>query len=84
LLPDVPTLAECGYPDHALEIWFGVFGANLSRDPAAAIDAARSSTALRAALQRVGLSGGITDAAALAREIDASRAAWQRALASAQ
>lgn len=25
-LPRTPTLAECGFPDHALDVWLGVFG----------------------------------------------------------
>jgi len=24
-LPDVPTVAESGYPDYAMEVWFGLF-----------------------------------------------------------
>ena len=34
-LPDVPTLIECGFQDHALDVWLAVFGANL--DPAATV-----------------------------------------------
>jgi tripartite-type tricarboxylate transporter receptor subunit TctC len=28
-LPEVPTLAECGFPEHALDVWHAVFGANI-------------------------------------------------------
>lgn len=28
-LPDTPTLAECGFPDHALDVWMAAFGANI-------------------------------------------------------
>jgi tripartite-type tricarboxylate transporter receptor subunit TctC len=28
-LPNVPTLVECGFPEHALDVWLAVFGANL-------------------------------------------------------
>ena len=28
-MPDVPTLAECGMPEHALDVWHAVFGANV-------------------------------------------------------
>jgi tripartite-type tricarboxylate transporter receptor subunit TctC len=32
ILPDVPTMIECGYPEHVLEVWLAVFGANLAPD----------------------------------------------------
>lgn len=32
LLPDVPTLVACGFVDHALDVWLGVFGANLDEE----------------------------------------------------
>ena len=47
LLPDVPTLVACGFVDHALDVWLGVFGANLDEETmraatkAGAIDGAR-------------------------------------------
>jgi hypothetical protein len=28
-IPAVPTLIECGFPEHALDVWLAVFGANL-------------------------------------------------------
>jgi len=28
-MPDVPTLIECGFSEHALDVWLAVFGANL-------------------------------------------------------
>ena len=47
LLPEVPTLVACGFVDHALDVWLGVFGANLDEETtrmaakAGAIDAAK-------------------------------------------
>lgn len=32
LLPEVPTLVACGFVDHALDVWLGVFGANLDEE----------------------------------------------------
>lgn len=29
-LPGVPTLVECGFPEHALDVWLAVFGAHVS------------------------------------------------------
>lgn len=84
LLPAVPTLAECGFPDHALEIWFGVFGAGIGAGTARAIGSARGDAALRDALDAVGLTGRVGEGRELAREIDASREGWKRALASAR
>ena len=84
LLPEVRTLAECGFPQHALEIWFGVFGAGLGEPALRAIDAARANAALHAALATVGLTGEIAPGAALARKIEASREGWRRALESAR
>jgi len=40
LLPDVPTLVACGFADHALEVWLGVFGANLSEEMVRAAEGA--------------------------------------------
>jgi len=83
LLPQVPTLAERGYAGHSLEIWFGVFGAGLADTVARDIDSIRGEPALRESLAAVGLSGIVAEGPALAREIDASREAWRRALESA-
>ena len=83
LLPRVPTLAERGFPAHALEIWFGVFGAALTQPVLQAIERARGNPQLRESLGLAGLSGEIRDGPALAREIDATREAWSRAVASA-
>lgn len=84
LLPDVPTLAESGFPAHALAIWFGVFGAELAQPTLAALEAARASPSLRESLDALGLSGDVRDGAALAREIGDSREGWRRALESAR
>lgn len=84
LLPDVPTLAECGYPAHALAIWFGAFGAGLAQPVLDAVKSARANAPLRESLHALGLSGDVSDGASLAREIDESREGWGRALESAR
>jgi tripartite-type tricarboxylate transporter receptor subunit TctC len=82
-LPDVPTLAECGFPGHALEVWFGVFGAGL---PAALLERVRAASTdadLAAQLAALGLEGTVCDARELAGRMAAAEAGWRRALACA-
>jgi len=43
LLPEVPTLVACGFVDHALDVWLGVFGANLDDE---IVQAARNAGAI--------------------------------------
>ncbi|HEX3096392.1 MAG TPA: tripartite tricarboxylate transporter substrate-binding protein [Usitatibacter sp.] len=83
ILPDVPTLAECGFPDHALEIGFGVFGAGLDESQASRLETVRADPDLAEALERIGLSGGVMRANALAQQVEASAAAWRAALVAA-
>ena len=83
VLPDVPTLAECGYPDHALEVWFGVFGAGLPTALAQRLRPASADTVLASQLAHLGLEGGACDAADLPARMSASEAGWRRAFACA-
>jgi tripartite-type tricarboxylate transporter receptor subunit TctC len=82
LLPAVPTLAECGFA-HALDIWFGVFGAGLGASAAARIAASPDDDMLASALEAIGLRAGPFDGAALARIVESSAPAWLEALAAA-
>lgn len=77
LLPQVPTLAECGYPAHALEVWLGVFAANVMPEPPVPRE-----EELRDSLRALGLRGGPLGADAFAAQVDDSRAGWTMALAS--
>ena len=79
-LPDVPTLVESGFPDHALDVWFGVFGTAFRAGRADRLEAAAADPRFAAALEAVGLSGGVAPAPALARQVLASAAGWRRAL----
>lgn len=63
LLPEVPTMIECGYPDHVLEVWLAIFGARL--EPGTLDE----------------LGGGAAERERLTARVEASRAAWTRALA---
>ncbi len=83
-LPQVPTLAERGFAGHALDIWFGVFGAHLADDAHARAQQLAHDTTLRVQLRAMGLDGGPRSAAALAEEVRASAPAWMRALAAAE
>jgi len=62
-LPDVPTVVESGYPDYAMEVWFGLFAP--ANTPKQTLDqlAARFAAAVRlpevkAKLNAQGLSPG--------------------------
>ena len=83
LLPAVPTLAEAGFPEHALDVWFGVFGAAFPAGRTDRLDEALADPEFAASLATIGLSGGVAPAPALARQVLASAAAWRRALAAA-
>jgi tripartite-type tricarboxylate transporter receptor subunit TctC len=65
-LPAVPTLPECGFPEHVLEIWLAVFGAHID------------------ARTRREIGASPEEAARLSRDIEHSRAGWERALAAAR
>ena len=81
LLPAVPTLAETGFPDHALDVWFGVFGAALPAERVARLEGVAGEARLAAALAALGLSGGLAPGPALGRRALASAEGWRRALA---
>lgn len=83
LIPRVPTLAECGFPGHALDVWFGVFGARVDTVWRARVTSARADERLRAQLDGLGLAGGLVDGEALAALVAASSSRWLEALRSA-
>src|SRR5712671_2349480 len=49
LLPDVPTIAEAGFPSVHMELWFGIFAPGKTPDETQARLAAMLSTAVRSA-----------------------------------
>jgi tripartite-type tricarboxylate transporter receptor subunit TctC len=85
-LPDVPTLAESGYPDYVVSVWYGIAApAKLPDDVAgkigASLDRALNDDAFRASLEKIGFpvfrprSPG-----AIAEFIDADRARWSKVI----
>jgi tripartite-type tricarboxylate transporter receptor subunit TctC len=83
LLPDVPTLIESGFPGHCLDVWLGVFGANLDARTRQAIDALQAGAPLAASLRAIGLRGGPSSGSVLRGEIAVSAPRWLDALAAA-
>jgi tripartite-type tricarboxylate transporter receptor subunit TctC len=81
-LPDVPTIAESGYPDYRVSVWFGVAApAKLPDDVAqkvsASLDRALNDDAFRASLEKIGFPAlRPRSAAAINEFIDADRARW--------
>lgn len=58
-LPDVPTMAESGYPDYAVSVWYGIAAQSklpddIVRKLNASLDKALSDDVFRAALDKVG------------------------------
>jgi tripartite-type tricarboxylate transporter receptor subunit TctC len=81
-LPDVPTIAESGYPDYLVSVWYGIAApAKLPDDVAgkvsASLDRALNDDTFRAALEKIGFPVfRPRNAAAIAAFIDADRARW--------
>ncbi len=81
-LPDVPTIAESGYPDYRVSVWYGIAApARLPDDVAqkigVSLDRALNDEAFRASLEKIGFPVfRPRSAAAIAEFIDADRARW--------
>jgi tripartite-type tricarboxylate transporter receptor subunit TctC len=81
-LPDVPTIAESGYPDYRVSVWYGIAApAKLSDDIAAKIsaslDRALNDDTFRASLEKIGFPVFRPRSAAAIKEfIDADRERW--------
>jgi tripartite-type tricarboxylate transporter receptor subunit TctC len=81
-LPDVPTVAESGYPDYLVSVWFGIAApAKLPEDVAqtitASLDRALNDDGFRASLEKIGFPVlRPRSTAAIAEFIEADRARW--------
>jgi len=81
-LPDVPTVAESGYPDYLVSVWFAVIASAKVPDSVAEIlkgslDRALDNDTFRASLQKIGYSVMRPQStAAIADFIEADRARW--------
>jgi tripartite-type tricarboxylate transporter receptor subunit TctC len=81
-LPDVPTIAESGYPDYRVSVWYGIAApAKLPNDIAAtlsaSLDRALDDVVFRAALEKIGFPVfRPRSAAAITEFINADRARW--------
>jgi tripartite-type tricarboxylate transporter receptor subunit TctC len=85
-LPDIPTIAESGYPDYVVSVWYGIAApAKLPDDIAekisASLDRALNDDAFRASLEKIGFPVfRPRSAAAIAEFIDADRARWSKVI----
>jgi tripartite-type tricarboxylate transporter receptor subunit TctC len=81
-LPDVPTIAESGYPDYAVSVWYGIVAPSrlpdeIARKISASLDRALNDDTFRASLEKIGFPVfRPRSAAAIAEFIDADRARW--------
>jgi tripartite-type tricarboxylate transporter receptor subunit TctC len=85
-LPDVPTIAESGYPDYRVSIWYGVAApAKVPDDVAQKLSATLArglnDEAFRASLEKVGFAPlRPRDSAGIKAFIEADRARWARVI----
>lgn len=85
-LPDVPTVAESGYPDYRVSVWYGIAApAKLPDDVAKAIgaslDRALNDDAFRASLEKIGFPVfRPRSEQAIMEFIDADRARWSKVI----
>jgi tripartite-type tricarboxylate transporter receptor subunit TctC len=81
-LPDVPTIAESGYPDYAVSVWYGIVAPSrlpdeIAQKISASLDRALNDDTFRASLERIGFPVfRPRSVAAIAEFIDADRARW--------
>ena len=81
-LPDVPTIAESGYPDYLVSVWFSIavparVPENVAAILKASLDRALNDETFRATLQKIGYSVKRPQSAAeITGFIDADRARW--------
>jgi tripartite-type tricarboxylate transporter receptor subunit TctC len=81
-LPDVPTIAESGYPDYRVSVWYGIAAPARLPDEIAAkisasLDRALNDDGFRASLEKIGFPVfRPRSAAAIGEFIDADRARW--------
>jgi tripartite-type tricarboxylate transporter receptor subunit TctC len=81
-LPDVPTIAESGYPDYAVSVWYGIVASSklpdeIAQKISASLDRALNDDTFRASLEKIGFPVfRPRSAAAIAEFIDADRARW--------
>ena len=81
-LPDVPTIAESGYPDYAVSVWYGIVAPSklpdeIAQKIGASLDRALNDDTFRASLEKIGFPVfRPRSAAAIAEFIDADRARW--------
>jgi len=85
-LPDVPSIAESGYPDYVVSVWYGIAApARLPEDVAqkisASLDRALNDDVFRASLEKIGFPVfRPRSPAAIAEFIDADRARWSKVI----
>ncbi len=81
-LPDVPAIAESGYPDYRVSVWYGIAAPaklpdDIARKVSASLDRALNDDAFRASLEKIGFPVfRPRSSASIAEFIDADRARW--------
>ncbi|WP_375775112.1 Bug family tripartite tricarboxylate transporter substrate binding protein [Bradyrhizobium sp. ma5] len=81
-LPDLPTIAESGYPDYAVSVWYGIAAPSKVPDEIASkikasLDRALNDEAFRASLVRIGFPPlRVKSQAEIDRFLDTDRARW--------
>ena len=81
-LPDLPTIAESGYPDYAVSVWYGIAAPSKVPDEIAdrikaSLDRALNDEAFRASLVRIGFPPlRVKSQAEIDRFVDTDRARW--------
>ncbi len=85
-LPDVPTIAESGYPDYRVSVWYGIAAPakvpeDIAQKVSASLDRALNDDAFRAALEKIGFPVfRPRSPAEIASFIDADRARWSKVI----